>query len=512
LSNAATIPRTVIVPTTPVRGWRSVFVDAVTVGGASLVAQGVGVVTALLLRVLLDPALMGLWQVVKLVLNNANYASLGVGKAACRELTVAVGRQDETSARGDLNLAFTFNTLCSLLLAGLLVVASLTVPFWTAEPMRNLWRFGLLAAAAMVVIQRYVTFRVSILRARQQFAPTARLTVLESLLTLVVCALATWLFGWYGLLGGTLLVMGATWYFLEVVGSDQLHLAFDWPRLRQLLAIGVPLVMAAMAATLFRSLDKLMILAYLGDREIQLGYYSTAWMVAGQMLISVHMLSIVMAPRYGELFGKTSSHVAVARLAARTSELQASALGLSGGLALGVASPLLARLLPDYREGLLVFSWLIPGVVAWGLSLPASQYLKSVGQQRRVVGVLLAALVLAGVLNHFALSRGWALRGIAAATSLAYLFYAVSLIGLSLWPRMRLRERCRYAGVVASSTIFPLAIVGAISGFGLSDSNHMFWQITQCVFGLVAWAAALCWIGWHWLGWSAAWRHAEPHA
>ena len=53
-----------------------------------------GAVTSLLLRMLLSPAQMGIWQAVKLLLSYGNYANLGISKGAAREYTVALGHGD----------------------------------------------------------------------------------------------------------------------------------------------------------------------------------------------------------------------------------------------------------------------------------------------------------------------------------------------------------------------------------------------------------------------------------
>ena len=116
--------------------------------------------------------------------------------------------------------------------------------------------------------------------------------------------------------------------------------AWDTREIRRLIAIGSPMLLAGTVSTLFRSLDKLMILGYLSDREFQLGCYSVALMVTTQLYGLANMLSIVMGPRYGEAFGKSGSRSEVARLAARATELQSAAMSLPSALAIVAAPPI----------------------------------------------------------------------------------------------------------------------------------------------------------------------------
>ena len=109
-------------------------------------------------------------------------------------------------------------------------------------------------------------------------------------------------------------------------------------------------------------------------------------MVTAQLYGLGNMLSMVMGPRYGEKFGRSGDRREVARLAARASELQAAAMALPAALAIVAAPPLLAWLLPDYRTGLAPLVWLVPGVVALCVALPATQYLVAVDRQTRRPG------------------------------------------------------------------------------------------------------------------------------
>lgn len=85
-------PTTLHRPTAPAGGWRRVAIDWLTVSGATAICHALGMVTSLLFKVLLDPAQMGIWQALKMLLSYGNYANLGISKGAIRDYTVALGR------------------------------------------------------------------------------------------------------------------------------------------------------------------------------------------------------------------------------------------------------------------------------------------------------------------------------------------------------------------------------------------------------------------------------------
>src|SRR5690606_5329029 len=112
-------------------------------------------------------------------------------------------------------------------------------------------------------------------------------------------------FGLPGLYAAVALVMASTIWYLLRQPPVGLQWAWDGGEIRRMIGIGGPILLAGIASSLFRSLDKLMILGYLSEKEYQLGCYSLGLMVCTQVYGVANKLSGVMSPRYGEAFGRT---------------------------------------------------------------------------------------------------------------------------------------------------------------------------------------------------------------
>ncbi len=484
----------------PDASWRRVFGDWAVVGSSTVVCHGLGVVTSLLLKMLLSPARMGVWQAVKVFISYGNYANLGISKGAIREFTVACGAGETASARRGLDLAFSVNTVSSLAYAAVLVAAGVWIGRTTSGPWAGAWALGLAVGGALAVLGRYVTFRVTILRARQEFGLTSRLAVLEAVLTLAIAGTAAWLWGLAGLYLGTLAVLTASLVFVQRHSATRLRWAWDGAEVRRLVVVGGPILLAGTVSSLFRSLDKLMILGYLSDREFQLGCYSVGLMVSSQLFGLGNMLAMVMGPRYGRKFGRSGNRREVARLAARATEFQAAAIGLPAALAVIAGPPLLAWLLPAYETGLAPLVWLVPGAVAMTLALPASQYLVAVDRQRRALAVVAVATALAAVGNHFVLSGGHGLVGLAGMTTAAYTLYFLLIVRTSLWIELDPAQRLRYAGMLLLALGPTLAVALALEI--LRPGVQADWTTWLGRSGLIValWLAVIA-IGWRWAGW-----------
>ena len=130
-------------------GWRRVAVDWLIVGGSTAVCHAISAVTGLLLRWLLDPAQMGIWQGLKLLLSYGNYAGLGASKGAAREWTVARGSGRLAQAERSLNVAHAVNTFTSALFALILVATGLWIWWRSATGYAPLWGLGLVAVGLL---------------------------------------------------------------------------------------------------------------------------------------------------------------------------------------------------------------------------------------------------------------------------------------------------------------------------------------------------------------------------
>jgi O-antigen/teichoic acid export membrane protein len=223
-------------------------------------------------------------------------------------------------------------------------------------------------------------------------------------------------------------------------------------------------------------------------------------MVTTQLFGLGNMLATVTGPRLAESYGRWGDRRFVARLAARTSELQAAAMALPVALAVLAAPAVLVRLLPDYRTGLPPLIWLAPAVVALVLALPGSQYLVAVGRQRRALAAVLVATGLAALGNHVALRGGYGLMGVAAATAAGYVIYFVLVVAASLWIELDRAGRVRYVAMLAlvlGPTLASTALLERAWPRAQSD-----WTIVLAKVAAVSaiWGLSVA-LGWHHGGW-----------
>lgn len=487
------------------RGWRSVIRDGVLVGSGTIVGQVLGVATSLLLRTLLGPTQIGMWQALKLLLSYAGFVNLGVTKAAAREITIARGSDRPHDAYPSRDLAFSFSMATTVFYAVAILCAAGFLWIRETEASHSGWVFGLGVMAVVCLAQRYLTFQLVLLRAERLFATATRLAILESALTLIVCGAATWAFGLYGLIAGCLCVSVVVAWVARRSMIERPKWAWGLRAIVPLIAVGFPIVLTGLVMTLFQSVDKLMLLAFLPDGAYQLGLYSTALLVTTQLAGVSNILATTMAPRYGEALGRWSCERRVAELAAQASELHAAVAGIAAGGALVVGAPLLSWILPDYTGGLTALQWLVPGSLALAVALPATQFLVTTKRQNRGLLAACVALTAAACGNYGALSAGWGLNGVAAATCASQVLFALLVISGSFWNLLSGPQRVRYVAVLLG-ILCPTMVFAFVSSSIVNTTDA---ALPQAILGVLLVAATwfvACAATWHTGRWGEWWQ------
>jgi O-antigen/teichoic acid export membrane protein len=162
------------------------------------------------------------------------------------------------------------------------------------------------------------------------------------------------------------------------------------------------------------------------DGELQLGYYSLAILVTGQIAGIASMFSLVLAPRYGQLLGATNDPRAVARLAAGMTEAKAALMACVVLLTAYATRPVFGILLPAYTPGIEPLLIRLPGALAVALAMPASQYLVTVDRQRSALACLVLPLLFSCLAGWLAMKQGHGIIGLSWAMTLGDIAYWVS--------------------------------------------------------------------------------------
>lgn len=425
--------------------------DSVVVSLGGQLERALGTLTALSLRWGLDPALLGVYTGLRLFLDNTNRSSLGVGLGAVQEIPILRASGRDAEAQRVADIAYTTNTLtCVAYALGLLVFAWLRAPSLAGNPLAAEWTWGLAAIAGLVLLKRYESFLIAVLRAHREFALTTELDVLESLVSAAAVGAGLWLAGFWGLLVAVGVLLLAKIGYLHVRHPFRFRWEWDAPTAWRLMKVGLPILANTAAFGAVLNLDRVLILELVDHGDRALGLYSIAIMGTSWSLDLAGRIVLVLYTSFQTTLGRTRDPRRVALQAASAVEAQAPLLAAGSAVAYVVGPSFLGALMPRYVDGLPALRPLLLGTTLLGLAWPARQALITVDRPYRLCLATLLGLAITAVAGAVGAQQA-GIVGVAWGMSLGYAVVSLLTSAAALVPELGSRGWLGHQARVAVS-------------------------------------------------------------
>lgn len=338
----------------------SVFRSAGLFAGSNLVTMVLGIGGGVLTSRFVDPAVLGQYNAIGLVVGYAPFLHMGVDNGLNRDLPYTLGR-------GDTKQAFKLAAAAqwwSMLVAIGASVALIFVGFWQAAAGRldlavGWWSFGVVVFAALFG-QGYLN---ALFRTSGDFATLARVNLIGSVIALLLVSLVWW-FDWWGLCLRGVAVAAVGLALLWASRPIKVLSAFDVSTLLKLAKTGLPIMAVGQAFMWWTTLNSTLVLKYVGTEG--LGLYSIANLAGPAVLILSSAFGQVIYPRMSEEFGQSGKAVELVRLAVGPTFVNIAVTGFAV-IAAWFALPFFVELvLPKYTGGIEAAQWAVAaaGVMA----------------------------------------------------------------------------------------------------------------------------------------------------
>lgn len=365
----------------------------------------------------LGPALWGLWQGVKLIIQYGSNMHLGVLNAMHREVPILRGKGDTQEQLEVTRVAGSFGLSVGTVLSALIVLSTFLLEL--SPELKLSLRF----VGVLVFVSYLNAYYGILLRAHNQFGVLSVMAGITGLGNLLSVALIL-LFGLTGFLTGQLLTMtAATAYGFS---HSPANLAWRWDNrvLKGLVVVGFPIMLMNLSYFVFTTIDRLVILALLDTRA--LGYYSLGYLAFAPLMMLFSVSGTVLYTRFGEKYGQAESPAALQRYVALPVEKLAQGTAvLLGGLFL--ALPFLVQVfLPAYLPGLWAAQVLMVGLFFAGVSQVPGYMMLTVGKATTRLAILVGSFIINGSAAYLAVLLGFGLVGVAAGSIVGYLAFLVA--------------------------------------------------------------------------------------
>ena len=371
------------------------------------------------------PDEFGVWNALNLLLLYGVLVSLGVPNGMNRDVPLLTGKGERDKAEQVANFSFLF-VLFSSLVASLGVSLIAMSGFVSAEYRPALFWMGLLFFSWQIYqyfqwhLKCHIQFHFM---SMQQFA-------FALLLPVVVLPLAYW---WRvpGFIAGQAVTALVLSYFIFRMTSFRINFSWRWEYFIPLVKIGFPIMAAGLLYSLLTTVDRWVILSYLGTEA--LGHYTLAILCLSVLSLLPGVVAQQMYPRMAFQYGQTGEKSLLLPLVIRQS-LMATAVTVPVLAVVYISLPFLVeQFLPAYRLGIEPARILLLGLAFIPLAGGMGNFLNTVNKQLYYLAVQAAAVVINFGLNMMFVKMGWGLNGVATGAAISYAGYAVTLIGVGIW-------------------------------------------------------------------------------
>ncbi len=366
---------------------------------------------------MLGPLGYGAWNAMQLMMDYGVFAAAGTQQGLDQAVPAKIVGGDATALSrlkraGFANIMLT----TSLFIAGCLVWASAG-----SSRLLGVWGFpGIVLALSCVLAVNIAYYGLSLLRSHGDMNTVSTWFVIQGLIGAGLGLALIPRLGEWGLLWGWVAGCLVSLVFVLVRGRHQAPLTFAFgPENLQLLRIGLPMFVFTSSMLVMRSLDRLIILRYLGTQD--LGFYSLSVMVLTFLLYLPDSVGYVVYPQLLRRYGEGGEDVSVIR--DRVEQLlQAMAIlvPLLSGLAYLWTREVVALVLPKFLPGVTAVRILGFGAVGLALGSTASIVLMTVGRRMALVPAAVFATALGATLDILAVRLGFGITGVAWATLATY--------------------------------------------------------------------------------------------
>ncbi|NQV76100.1 MAG: oligosaccharide flippase family protein [Bacteroidetes bacterium] len=393
---------------------------------SAYVSQVIGLISSIIVARLLGPEDFGIWNAAMLVMGYATYTELGVLSAMGRDLPLYLGQ-------GDLKKAAAVDGSARYItIFGAILAATILLTFSLFGDHSSKMSIGLQAMSLVLILQQIYTYHRIYLRSHNRIKELSQQQFLFS----IAAAILALIFVFFGGLIGRLFaaILAHLVILIYAIRRDPWKATprFDIGVTWSLMRVGIPIIIAGFIITMLTTVDRLMILGFLGER--QLGYVGLGIMLVSVVSIVPAMAIQVLVTQINFLYGNTGKNVE----SLRSYVLNPSAvLSLILPLVIGPIFMLLPfvvhSFLPEYAPGITAAKIVILGTFFYGILGMTDTFLVTLGKLRQYTFIGFSVLFFNIILDYVFIKMGFGIEGIAfGGTLLTYFLYSTIVIGYAL--------------------------------------------------------------------------------
>lgn len=430
----------------------------------------------------LGPTSFGLRNLFGIIVENASFSHLGTYDAMCKEVPFHRGKKDTRHATTVIENVFSINMLYSSVVLLSCILFSLYLINIQYEA---IYIFFVLFFGFYTVAEKFKQFGTSLLIVDKKTSVLGKLTLFEGVSYSTASILFTYYWGLAGLFGGLLISIFLVDIFLLINLKHLPKIRLSFSLIRQLLLIGFPIMSIALMFIVLRSIDRLIIAAFLSTEN--LGFFGVGTIISGLIYFSfADVVRAVFAPRIMERLGESESKSVLIEYLLQPTLIIAYLTPLViGTIYIAIHIPI-RYYIPDYTPSISVVRILTLGSFFISIAMISMIVIVALNLQIRLLFIMIITILINATCSYVFILAGMGITGVAIGTCLSYFILSLLCLLYSM-KQFQLNFRYQVQNIVLIYAPFLYLIVLLLIYTKLIPHHSgVFWSdITKTAFYLI---------------------------
>jgi|GEM_PF-1371219 len=443
----------------------NIIKDTFQLTSARYLSQVIGFFTAIGLRRFLGPFYVGIWSLLKVVMEYSSHLFLGVDKGVAYSIPLFVGGNKLKQEEEIKDAAFSFIAVATLLISICLIIAG----FLLKNTYPNATVIGIWALAAYMILDKACTYYRTLLRAKRRFSVLSKTIIFDALINLILIFTLVRFFSIYGLYATVIIVTAVNIIYMHLLAKYTVRFNFNVKVMRNLIKVGFPISIVGTLELVLLNLDRIMIAKMIGITFV--GYYSIPLM-AKSYVNQLSSFGTVLYPRMLESYGRNENIEDIKKYVTVPLSINAYMLPLFLGLMFFIVPVLIEKILPKFIPGILAMQILLIDMFFRSCYPQAFHFIIAMKKQARVIPIVVAAILLNILGNFILIRKGYGIYGVACATSIVSFLSFVVIQSYAMKHFAGIREIILFLIKIMAPFVYTVAVVAGLNRFIVIDNLY----------------------------------------
>ena len=405
---------------------KNILTDMIAYGVSGYASQIIGFFVSIFLRRFLGPFHMGVWSLVRVIIDYSLYTHIGTANAMYYKVPLYNGKGEKEEAGTVQNVVFSFLVIISIPVILCILVAA----FILKDRMSEELFIGFLIIPLIFLGQRFYTFLVMLLRGHKKFILLGKTYILDSIINLLLVFLLVYKFKLYGMYVASVLLVIFNICYIQYNAGFRFRFTLLWGKIKDYIVFGFPIFVSSLLKVLLYSVDRLMIAKMLG--MVPLGYYSIAIMSRSYTVGVSKSFASVISPYFIEDYGKTEDMSYTRKYVLTYTEIIACIMAVVLGCVYIAFPVFVDYVIPRFHPGLNAMKAMLFSTFFMIVSGLWENLLVVKSRQIILVITSMSAIIMNIILNYVVVKMHFGIVGVAMASAFTtfLVFITFSILGM----------------------------------------------------------------------------------